>query len=130
MVEKLIDVKRPYYIWIFGDSNVLANLNSEVPFYGLKKYGFEDLVSFTKEVNVPYDIKNKAITSPVINPIKGNYIATIRADFRATLHPEIEIQNPSNYSFNNPSLLIETIQPITGRIVTILILFTIVHKRV
>lgn len=115
LVENLIDVKRPYYIWIFGDSNVLANLNSEVPFSGLKKYGFEDLVSFTKKVNVPYDIKNKAITSPVINPIKGNYIATIRADFRATLHPEIEIQNPSNYSFNNPSLLIETIQPITAK---------------
>lgn len=113
-VEKLNDV-RPYYIWIFGDSNILANLNTETPFKGLEKFGFEGVASFAKQVSVPYDIKNKAITSSVINPVKGNYIATVRADFRATLQSETVIQNLSNYSFNNTSLLIETVQPITAK---------------
>lgn len=114
-VEILNDVKRPYYIWIFGDSNILANLNTETPFKVLEKFGFEEVVSFAKQIAVPYDIKNKATTSSVINPVKGNYVATIRADFRTTLQPETMIQNPSSYSFNNPSLLIETVQPITAK---------------
>ncbi len=110
--EILKDVKRPYYIWIFGDNNVLAKLNSEVPFSRLKKYGLEESVSFSKTVSIPYDIKNMTITSSIINPIKGNYYATIRADFRATLQPESTIQNPSNYSFTNPDMSIKEIKTI------------------
>ncbi len=115
LVDELKEVKRPYYIWIFGDSNVLANLNSEVPLSGLNKYDLEGYASFTKKIEIPYDIKNKSITSSVINPVKGDYNVTIRADFRATLQSETEIQNSSNYSFNNPSLFIENIQPITAK---------------
>lgn len=114
-VEILKDVKRPYYIWIFGNSNVLASLNSEVPFSGLEKYGFEGFISFAKKIDVPYEITNKATTSNVIKPVKGEYTATIRADFRATLQPETVIQDPLNYCFNNQSLIIETIQPITAK---------------
>lgn len=115
-VEILKDVKRPYYIWVFGNSNVLANLNSEVPFTCLERYGFEEeVVAFAKRVSVPYDIKNKATTSSIINPVKGDYTATIRADFRATLQPETEIQNLSNYAFNNPSLAIKGIGRITDK---------------
>jgi len=110
----LKNVKRPYYIWIFGNSNILAKLNSEVAITGLEKYGFEGIVSYTKEVSTPYDIKNRALTNNTITPIKGDYYATIRANFGVTLQPEIVIQNPSNYIFNNSSLIIEEIKPITA----------------
>lgn len=108
----LKDVKRPYYIWIFGNSNILAKLNSEVAITELEKYGFEGIVSYSKEVTTPYDIKNRALISTIINPINGNYNATIRANFSATLQPETVIQNLSNYVFNNSSLMIEEIRPI------------------
>lgn len=113
--EALEGVKRPYYIWIFGNSNILANLNNQVPFSGLEKYGLEGIVAFAKEVAVPYTITNKSLTSNVINPVKGDYILTIRTDLSATLQPESAVQNPSNYSFVNPALKIETIQPISAK---------------
>lgn len=114
-IEMLDNVKRPYYIWILGNSNVLANLNNQVPLSSLDKYGLEGVVAFAKEVAVPYSITNRSLTSNIITPIKGDYIMTIRADLSATLQPETTIQNPSNYSFVNPILKIETIQPITDK---------------
>ena len=44
--EVLTNVKRPYYIWIFGNSNVLAKLNTEVLFKGLEKYGYDNIISY------------------------------------------------------------------------------------
>lgn len=114
-VEELDDFKRPYYMWIFGDSNILANLNNEVPITFFDKYGQKEVVAFAKEVAVPYTITNKSLTSNVIIPVKGDYVMTIRADFSATLQPETVVQNPSNYSFVNPALKVETIQPISDK---------------
>lgn len=110
--EVLTNVKRPYYIWIFGNSNVLAKLNKEVPLNGLEKYGYDGIVSYCTNTYVPYDITNRALTSNIINPIKGDYNATIRADFSATLQSEDYLQNIDNYSFNNHNLIIEDIRPI------------------
>ena len=114
-IEKLKDVKRPYYIWIFGDSNMLAKLNSNVAVNELRNFGFENIVSYSPKVAEPYDIQNRALTSTTINSQKGNYYATIRVDFRSTLQPETVIQNLSNYTFNNQSIIIEDIKPITAQ---------------
>lgn len=110
--EVLTNVKRPYYIWIFGNSNVLAKLNTEVLFKGLKKYGYDGIVSYCPQTSIPYDITNKALISKTINPIKGNYNATIRANFCTTLQSEDVLLNLDNYSFNNQKLIIEDIKPI------------------
>lgn len=112
--ELLTDVKRPYYIWIFGNSDIIAKLIKEVPISGLEKYGLEGVVSYSKERSIPYDITNKSLTNKIINPIKGDYKATIRADFSSTLQPETVLQNPSNYAFNNRTLIIEEVGPITA----------------
>lgn len=114
-VEMLDSVQRPYYMWIFGNSNILANLNNQVPLSSLDKYGLEGVVAFAKEIAVPYTISNKSLTSNVIKAIEGDYLLTIRADFSATLQPDATLQNSSNYSFVNPSLKIETIQPIIDK---------------
>lgn len=114
-VENLHNVKRPYYIWIFGNHNVLANLYKEVPISNLENHGLEYFVSFINKVDIPYEISNKATTSNIVIPQKGNYIATIRADFSALLQPESVILNPSNFSFNNKQIKIESILPISAK---------------
>lgn len=114
-VEELKDVKRPYYIWIFGDKNNLAKLNEDAPLSLLAKYGLSGTVSFTNECAVPFEIKNKSVTSQTIVPVKGSYEATILADFHSTLQPNDVIQNKRNYSFNNQDIVIDGVYPITDK---------------
>ena len=113
-VENLNDVARPYYMWIFGNSNIIANILYNAPLDDLQKYGFEDMISFVTINDIPFDINNKTTTSKIINPTNGYYLATIRADFRTTLQPNNIIETSSNYTFYDSSIAIETIQPITA----------------
>ena len=113
-VENLNDVTRPYYMWIFGNSNIIANILYNAPLDDLQKYGFEDMISFVTINDIPFDINNKTTTSKIINPTNGYYLATIRADFRTTLQPNNIIETSSNYTFYDSSIAIETIQPITA----------------
>lgn len=113
-VENLNEVSRPYYMWIFGNANIVANILDNAPLEDLRKYGFEDMISFVPQNDIPFDINNKTTTSKIINPTNGYYLATIRADFRTTLQPNSIIVAPSNYTFFDSSISIETIQPITA----------------
>lgn len=113
-IEILNDVTRPYYMWIFGNSNIIANILDYAPLEDLQKYGFEDMISFVSKNDIPFDINNKTTTSKIINPTNGYYLATIRADFRTTLQPNNIIETSSNYTFYDSSIAIETIQPITA----------------
>ncbi len=111
-VEMLKQVKRPYYIWVLGNSNIIADFNSKVSLFDLSEYGFENHISFVGKNEVPFEIKNKYGVSNTLTLSNGNYIATIKADFRATLQPDSVIQNLSNYSFENPLISIESIKQI------------------
>lgn len=111
-VELLKNVKRPYYIWIFGDKNYLAKLNTEVPISMLNKYGLEGIVAFSNQSKIPYDVTNRAKTGKIINSSRGGYKITIRADFRTTLQSDIAILDKNNYKFNNANLILEGIYPI------------------
>lgn len=113
--EYLKDVTRPYYIWMFGNKQVLAGLNKKAPYTDLSKYGLDGAIAFTQESDVAYEIKNRTLTSTVITPANGDYKATIRADFGNTLQPEDIITDPANYYFNNPTVYVELIKPITDR---------------
>ena len=114
-IENLENVKRPYYIWIFGDKNILAQLNTDTPLSQLTKHGLTGVVSFTNETAIPFEIKNKSLTSNIIVPVKKNYEVTILADFRATLQPTEQIQNIGNYTFNNQYIRLEGIYPISAK---------------
>lgn len=114
-VEVLKNVKRPYYIWIFGNKDYLAKFNSEVPLSMLAKYDLEGIVSFSGQSFIPFEIKNKNLTGSVITPNNGDYQATILADFRATLQPDAIIQNKANYMFNNSALVIDGIHSISDK---------------
>lgn len=111
-IEILRNVKRPYYIWILGDKNYLAKLNTGVPISMLNKYGLEGIVAFSNQSKIPYDITNRAKTGKIINSSRGGYKITIRADFRTTLQSDVAILDKNNYKFNNSNLIIEGIYPI------------------
>lgn len=78
----------------------------------MEKYGYDNIISYCPKTSIPYDITNRALISKTINPIKGDYNATIRADFCTTLQSEDVLLNLDNYSFNNQNLIIENIKPI------------------
>lgn len=112
-VEILKDVKRPYYMWIFGNKNYLSKLNAAVPFSQLAKYNLAGIVAFANQSNVPFDIYNNALTSKIIVPAHGDYHITIQADFRTTLQPVGIIQDKGNYTFNNPTIVVDGVYPIS-----------------
>lgn len=112
-VEVLKDVKRPYYIWVFGDKNYLSKLNALVPFSQLAKYDLSGIVAFANQSNVPFDIFNNSLTSKIIVPAHGDYHITIQADFRTTLQPDGVIQDKGNYTFNNSTIVVDGIYPIS-----------------
>lgn len=114
-VEKLSNVKRPYYIWIFGDKDYLARLNTDVPFSRLSKYDLSGIAAFTNISKAPFEIKNQSGTSQIIVPAHGNYHIMIRADLRSTLQPDGIILDKSNYSFNNNTITIDGVYPISDK---------------
>ena len=114
-VQILKDVKRPYYIWIFGDKNYIAKLNSEQPISLLTKYDLAGIAAFSNQSDVPFEIKNRSLTSNIVNPKRGEYQITILADFSTTLQPDGTILDKTNYSFNNNSLIAEGIYPISDK---------------
>lgn len=112
-VEALKDVKRPYYIWIFGNKNYLAKLNIAVPFSQLTKYDLSGIVAFSNQSEVPFDIFNNALTSKTIVSTRGDYHVTIQADFSTTLQPDGIVQDKGNYTFNNSTIVVDGIYPIS-----------------
>lgn len=112
--EILTDVKRPYYIWIFGNKNYLAKLNSEVPLSLLDNYGLEGVVVFSNQSAVPFEISSQG-TGQTITASNGKYNVRIKADMRATLQPDAAVRDYSNYSFNSSAIKISDIKPIVDK---------------
>lgn len=113
VVETLKDVKRPYYIWIFGNKNYLAKINASVPFSQLTKFGLSGVVAFSNQSQVPYDIFNNGLTGKTVVSSHGDYHVTIQADFRTTLQPDGMVQDKGNYTFNNSTIVVDGVYPIS-----------------
>lgn len=114
-VEMLSGVKRPYYIWIFGNKYQIALLNKKVPLSRLAKYNLSGIVSFNGEARIPYEIKNSGMTGSVINNKNGIYEAVIRADFSGTLQPDGNVQEATNYSFHTQGIKVAGVYPISDK---------------
>jgi hypothetical protein len=112
-VEILKDVKRPYYIWMFGSDSNLAKLNKDVPLSGINKYGLKGYVAFAGPQQIPFDILNSSLTGSVINPTKSDYKVTIRGDFSTTLLRDEALLDKSNFSFSNRGIVIDGVYPIS-----------------
>lgn len=56
--ELLLNVKRPYYIWVIGNKDRLAFLNKEVPVKDIIG-GIKDYCAFAGKQQIPFDIDKK-----------------------------------------------------------------------
>lgn len=50
-----IDSKRPYYIWMIGNKELLGKLNKKVALTTIQ-HGYDNYVAFSSTTNVPFDI--------------------------------------------------------------------------
>lgn len=97
--QKLDNVKRPYYIWIIGDKNILAMLNEKVPVANIIG-GIDDYCAYSTSQPIPFDIEKKRYA--VNHSDKIN--VEVLADLRPSLQEENLLENVFQYSSENPVL--------------------------
>lgn len=113
--KKLKDVKRPYYMWIFGDKHILAKLNRKVPFTEIK-HGVKDYFAFSTFEEVPFEVTNQF--GLVQNPCKcktarnGMYTIKIQTDLSSMLQMESMISDVTRYKTQNPRVHVVSIEKI------------------
>lgn len=95
--ERLINKKRPYYIFIMGDKHVLAGLNRKVPFSNIP-HGVEDYYAYTTTTEIPFEITNR---NGIGDAQKGTKCTNgkfrVNADLSSTLQEEEVLEDVKNY---------------------------------
>lgn len=108
--ENLSQVKRPYYIWIIGEKNILEKLNKDAPVDNIYN-GITEYCAYVPKINIPYDMQVK---THMINH-SGKISVQLLANLSGTLQNENVITNLAQYSISNPSSVdIESISPVTA----------------
>ena len=93
-----INSKRPYYIWMIGNKELLGKLNKKVPLVTIQ-HGYDYYAAFSSTTNVPFDIA----TSLKKHKIKGNlnangqYVFDFMVDMSETLQEEAILMSSRNY---------------------------------
>lgn len=102
--------KRPYYIWLFGDAELIAKAIKSTPIEEIK-HGVKNWASFCKKQTLPFEISNKFGQKPSkIQASRNGYEIKIKADLSRMLQPEILLTNPANYkTINNSNVKIQSI---------------------
>ena len=93
-----IDSKRPYYIWMIGNKDLLGKLNKKVALTTIQ-HGYDNYVAFSSTTNVPFDIATslkKHLIKGNLN-IKGQYVFEFMVDMSETLQEEATLMSSSNY---------------------------------
>lgn len=95
--QKLDGVKRPYYIWVIGDKNILAMLNEKVPIAKIIG-GIDDYCAYSTSQSIAFDIDKKRYA---VNHSDKINVAVL-ADLRTSLQEESLLENTYQYSPENP----------------------------
>ena len=95
--QMLNGVKRPYYIWVIGDKNILAVLNEKVPVAKIIG-GIDDYCAYSTSQPLSFDITQKRFAVNHANKI----IVEVLADLRPSLQEESLLENIYQYSSENP----------------------------
>jgi hypothetical protein len=112
--ELLNNVKRPYYMWVIGNKNILAHLNKQVPPFTEIKHGIKNYFAFSTNSNIPFEItntKNIAKGNQCV-PTKnsdGDYEFLIKTNLRSTLQGADVLANPSNYATITSGIIVNGI---------------------
>lgn len=96
--QKLDGVKRPYYIWVIGDKNILAMLNEKVPIVKIIG-GVDDYCAYSTSQLISFDIAQKYYA---VNH-SGKINVEVLADLRPSLQEESLLENVYQYSPENPA---------------------------
>ena len=108
--KHLSKVKRPYYIWIIGDKDILAYINKKAPIENII-HGIKEYCAYAPIQDVPYDIDKKAY---VINHT-GNIDVQLMVNLNSTLQNDSIIGNKIQYKLsNNAQVAVSSILPITA----------------
>ena len=113
--EALKGVKRPYYVWMFGDKRQLAKLNKVAPLSRLQKYNLQGSVAFANLTVLPYEVTNRNMTGGIVLPLNGAYEVTLRVNFDETLQSDEVVRNLSNYRFLGKGAILNGVYPITDK---------------
>lgn len=107
--ERLINVKRPYYIWIIGNANVLAMFNKYTPISDVLG-GIQNYCAFSTTQFIPFEISTKRYK---INH-SGKIMVEILVDLSGALQEEKVLQDKDNYTLSNSQQVsIASIRPIS-----------------
>lgn len=96
--ELLNNVKRPYYIWVIGDRQILAKINKEIPCDNIIK-GIDGYCAFSSPEVIPFDIAKKRYVVNHTNKID----VEILTDLSKSLMSENVLSDPNNYSLDTPT---------------------------
>lgn len=96
--EYLENVKRPYYMWIIGDRNILAELNKNEPYFGIM-HGIKEVCAFTKAHNVNYKMHFQTGTTTTTIPSTNKLNAMLYVDLSTSLqniHEQPKVTNDTS----------------------------------
>jgi hypothetical protein len=94
--QKLEGIKRPYYIWVIGDKNILSMLNEKVPVAKIIG-GIDDYCAYSTSQPIAFDIENKRYA---VNHSDKINVAVL-ADLRPSLQEESLLENAYQYTPEN-----------------------------
>ena len=95
--QMLNDAKRPYYIWIIGEKNILAMLNEKVPVAKIIG-GIDDYCAYSTSQPISFNIDQKKFAVNHANKIN----VEVLADLRTSLQEESLLENIYQYTPENP----------------------------
>ena len=95
--QLLNGVKRPYYIWVIGDKNILAMLNEKVPVAKIIG-GIDDYCAYSTSQPISFNIDQKRFAVNHANKIN----IEVLADLRPSLQEESLLENIYQYTPENP----------------------------
>ena len=116
--EYLQDVKRPYYMWVIGNKNILAHLNKLVPFSEIR-HGIKNYFAFSTNGVLPFEITNKKGITKGMECVctkgsGGEYEMLIKANLNSTLQGDDVLCSTSNYETLTSYIRIESIIPMSA----------------
>lgn len=95
--QLLNGVKRPYYIWVIGDKNILAMLNEKVPVAKIIG-GIDDYCAYATSQPISFNIDQKKFAVNHANKIN----VEVLVDLRPSLQEESLLENIYQYTPENP----------------------------
>lgn len=109
-----LDAERPYFVWIFGNNDLLAEMNQKMP-AGSIKHGVKGEVVFCKKQAISFDVTNKNGLKPEkIRAVKGIYEIKVHVDLKSLMAGDAFLSNSANYVLSNKQIKITDISPIKG----------------